>query len=273
MTTALVTGATDGIGRETARRLLSLGWRVLVHGRDPAKAERAARELGRQSPSPGSVRPDAEPVWGDLSRMAEVVGLAQQAKAKSEALDVLIHNAGVFEPVRRMTPDGFEMTMAVNHFAPFLLTRHLLESLRRAPHGRIVTVSSIAHASGVLEPADLDFAAHYDGYSAYAASKLANVLFTVALARRLASTPVTANCLHPGVITTKLLWAGFKMKGRSVEEGARTSVYLAASDDVAGVSGAYFSDCAPAQPAKTARDEGLAEALWEATERALARFL
>ncbi len=275
MKTVLVTGATDGIGRETARQLLAQGWHVFVHGRSAEKAERAAHELRERVPCDDGLRScgRAAPVWGDLARMAQVVGLARQVKSTTDALDALINNAGVFEPVRRTTPDGFEMTMAVNHFAPFVLTRHLLEALRKSPSGRIITVSSIAHGSGTLDLDDLSFAAHYDGYSAYAASKLANILFTAALARRLAATAVTANSLHPGVITTKLLWAGFRMKGRTVEDGARTSVHLATSDAVARASGKYFVDCAEAQPAAPARDEPLAEALWTATERAAARFL
>ena len=271
MKSVLVTGATDGIGRETARQLLAHGWHVFVHGRSKEKAERAVQELGNDPSCRGSGH--AAAVWGDLSRMAEVVDLARQVESRTDALDALINNAGVFEPLRCTTPDGFEMTMAVNHFAPFVLTRHLLEALRKSPAGRIITVSSIAHGSGTLDLDDLSFAAHYDGYCAYAASKLANILFTAALARRLAGTPVTANCLHPGVITTKLLWAGFKMKGRTVEDGARTSVHLATSDAVAHTSGKYFVDCVEAQPAVPARDETLAEALWTATEGAVARFL
>jgi NAD(P)-dependent dehydrogenase (short-subunit alcohol dehydrogenase family) len=173
---------------------------------------------------------------------------------------------------RQLTPDGLETTMAVNHFAPFLLTHHLRAAVGQAPQGRIVTVSSMAHSSGEIDPADLALAHDYSGYRAYATSKLANVLFTVALARRLAGTRVTANCLHPGVISTKLLRAGFGMGGAAVERGARTSVYLASSRDVAGISGGYFVDCAAATPSRRARDDRLAEALWEASERTLAAW-
>lgn len=275
MKNALVTGATDGIGRETARQLLSHGWRVFVHGRSGEKAEHAAHELEDHHLSSTGFRAfgRAEAVWGDLSHMAEVVQLAHQVKAKAEHLDVLINNAGVFETARHVTPDGFELTMAVNHFAPFVLTHHLLEALEKAAAGRVVTVSSIAHHNGGLDINDLSFARHYDGHQAYAASKLANVLFTRTLARRLAGTRVSAYCLHPGVITTKLLWAGFKMRGKTVEEGARTSVYLATSEHVPGESGGYFAECALSECSAAARNERLEQALWTATEEALAKHL
>jgi NAD(P)-dependent dehydrogenase (short-subunit alcohol dehydrogenase family) len=275
MKIALITGATDGIGRETARQLLSHGWRVLVHGRSQEKAEHTAHELEDHHRSSSGFRAfgRAEAVWGDLSRMAEVVQLAHQVTGKTEHLDVLINNAGVFETARQVTPDGFELTMAVNHFAPFLLTHHLLEALAKAAAGRVVTVSSIAHHSGGLDVNDLSFARHYDGHQAYSASKLANVLFTRTLAQRLAGTRVRAYCLHPGVITTKLLWAGFKMRGKTVEEGARTSVFLATSEHVPGKSGGYFVDCALSECSAEARDGRLGLALWTASEQALAEFL
>ena len=267
MKTALVTGSTDGIGRETARQLLERGLHVLVHGRSQRKASQYAEQLAR-----GQQGSRATPVWGDLSSMEQVAALARQVREQSPALDVLINNAGVFERSRHLTPDGFEMTMAVNHFAPFLLTRLLLPAVAAAPAGRVVTVSSIAHQSGSLDLDDLTFAHGYDGYEAYATSKLANILFTRSLARRLADTPVTANALHPGVIDTKLLHAGFNMRGASVQQGARTSVYLALSDEVAGVSGKYFIDCRDATPSRLARDARVAEALWAESERLLRAF-
>jgi NAD(P)-dependent dehydrogenase (short-subunit alcohol dehydrogenase family) len=254
--TFLVTGATDGIGRETARQLVAKDRRVLVHGRTEAKATQAAHALG------------GEPVWGDLANMAEVVALAKQVNAAAPVLDVLINNAGVYEKARHVTPDGLERAMAVNHFAVFLLTRLLLPTIKQ----RIVTVASMTHASGHLDLADLTFAHSYSGYAAYSASKLANVLFTLELARRIKHTSVTANCLHPGVIATKLLHANFG-GGASVESGARTSVYLATASEVAQVSGAYFVDCRRATPSASARDARLAAALWETTERTLAPYL
>jgi NAD(P)-dependent dehydrogenase (short-subunit alcohol dehydrogenase family) len=205
--------------------------------------------------------------------MTQVVTLARQAAALEPVLHVLVNNAGVYERRRRLTGEGLEYTLAVNHFAPFLLTHHLLPQLRAAESARIVNVSSIAHQSGKLDLTDLAFAGRYDGYAAYAASKLANVLFTLELARRLTGTQVTANALHPGVIGTKLLHAAFDIQGAPVENGARTSVYLATSEKVSGVTGRYFDDCREAQPSRTARDASLAAALWRLSEEKLKAFL
>jgi NAD(P)-dependent dehydrogenase (short-subunit alcohol dehydrogenase family) len=268
MTTVLVTGATDGIGRETARQLLARGLRVLVHGRDQAKAEHCARDLAAAQPGAQTIA-----VWGDLSSMRQVVTLSERVRELAPSLDVLIDNAGVFEKRRHLTEDGFERTMAVNHFAPYLLTRRLGPAVQAAPAGRIVVVASMAHSGGALTLDDLTFSRGYDGYRAYATSKLANILFTRALAERLEGTRVTVNALHPGVIGTKLLRAGFGMGGASVEDGARTTVYLATSDEVAGVSGRYFVDCREAKPSREARDRDLAEGLWRESERLLSAFL
>jgi NAD(P)-dependent dehydrogenase (short-subunit alcohol dehydrogenase family) len=205
--------------------------------------------------------------------MRQVVALAKQVWRQAPLLDVLINNAGVFEKRRKLTCDGLEMTMAVNHFAPFLLTHHLLPPLSAGPAGRVVTVSSIAHQSGHIDLDDLTFSGGYDGYEAYAASKLANILFTRALAQRLSGTSVTANALHPGVIGTKLLHTAFGISGAPIEEGARTSVFVAVSDDLTGVSGKYFVDSREATPSREARDDALAAALWAASERLLAVFL
>jgi NAD(P)-dependent dehydrogenase (short-subunit alcohol dehydrogenase family) len=268
MKSVLVTGATDGIGRETARQLLAGGWHVLVHGRSELKATEHAAALAR-----GTGSANATPVFADLSDMAQVVELAHQVRAQARALDVLINNAGVYERRRRLTADGLEATFAVNHFAPFLLTQRLLPQLGEAAAARVVNVSSIAHQNGSLDLDDLTFASGYDAFDAYATTKLANILFTAALARRLGGTRITANALHPGVIGTKLLHAAFDIKGATVSEGARTSVYLATSEKVSGVSGKYFIDCRETRPSRAARDEELAERLWAVSERTLAAFL
>ncbi len=262
MKTALVTGATDGIGRETARQLGALGWRVIVHGRSERKARITAETLAHDAPK-GSF----EPAWADLSRMQEVAGLARQVIALAPSLDVLVNNAGVSVGERTVTEDGFELTMAVNHFAHYLLTRHLLAAVCSVPGGRVVTVSSMTHSSGRIDVDDLALSRDFDGYRAYASSKLANILFTVALAKRIADQRATANCCHPGVISTKLLHSRFGMGGAPVDRGARTSVYLASAPEAAGVTGKYFDNCREATPSLTARDAQLAESLWDASER------
>lgn len=259
--TVFVTGATDGIGRATARELARRGWRVLTHGRNEAKARAAADEI------------DGTPVWGDFSDLSAVVGIAQQVRATAPFLDALVNNAGIYASRHELTNDGFETTMAINHFAPFVLTHHLLESLRAAPSARIVNVSSMTHSGAKLDPADLNFARGWDAYGAYAASKLANLLFTRELARILARTAVTANALHPGVIGTKLLRAGFSINGDSAANGARTSVYLTDDPAVQGISGRYFVDCKEAAASRAACDDKLARKVWGATTAALQSFL
>jgi retinol dehydrogenase 14 len=268
MKSVLVTGATDGIGRESARQLLELGLHVLVHGRNEARATKAASAL---TTSNGAGK--ASPVWGDFSRMREVASLAEQVVALVPRLDTLINNAGVYPSDRHMSEDGFEMTMAVNHFATYLLTRKLLASIERAPRGRIVTVSSMTHQGATLDVEDLEIARGWSAYGAYATSKLANLLFTHALAERMHGREITANALHPGVVGTKLLRAGFGGGGGSVQDGAATSVYLATSPKVDGLTGRYFIACREKKPARGARDRELAEALWLRSEHLLRNFL
>lgn len=253
----LVTGATDGIGRQTALTLSRGGGRVLVHGRTMEKAQATVAQLARESRGA-----KLEPVAGDLSSFAEVRSLAATVASLAPRLDVVIHNAGVFLNERKLSADGFEVTFAVNHLAPFLLTHLLLPELRASDEPRIVNVSSIAHTRGVIEFDDLSSARGFDGYKAYAASKLMNVLFTFDLARRLTSPFVAVHALHPGVIGTKLLKAGFGMSGGSLEKGAATSVYVATDPSVARTTGKYFSDVREAQASKTAHDRALQERLY-----------
>jgi NAD(P)-dependent dehydrogenase (short-subunit alcohol dehydrogenase family) len=237
---ALVTGATDGIGKETARVLSERGWRVLVHGRTKKKAE--AVGFG-------------EPVWGDFSSLAEVRSLAAQVRGD---LDVLINNAGILSQRHHLTSDGFEETLQVNHLAPFLLTHLLLPQIR----GRIVNVSSGVHGGGdVSEP--FEQLNELDGYAAYAASKLANLLFTFALARRV---KIPVDGLHPGVISTKLLHAGFGgMGGGSLAQGAATSVMLAT--DASPATARYFSNQREVRSSARSRDEQLQESFYHWSAR------
>jgi NAD(P)-dependent dehydrogenase (short-subunit alcohol dehydrogenase family) len=231
----LVTGSTDGIGRTTAELLAARGARVIVHGRNRERAEALTAELRARGAEP------LEPVIADFSRFADVRALVQTLEARAVSLDVLLNNAGVFcNDLERA--EGHEKTFTVNHLAPYLLTQLVLASPVGVNLRRVVNVSSVAHQRGDLRLDDLDFAQRgFGGYATYAASKLANVVFSCELARRLASRHIDVNALHPGVVSTKLLTEGFRMEGPdSLEDGAKTSVRLALDADVAGHTGGYY---------------------------------
>lgn len=253
----LITGATDGIGKQTALELAKRGAKVLVHGRTQSKAQAAKAELEELTRSHS-----IEAVHADLASLQEVRALAASLSGLPR-LDALLNNAGVFQKQRALTPDGFEVTMGVNHFSHFLLTHLLLPLLQKSAQGRIINVSSMAHSRGTLDLNDLSFSRGFDGYEAYAASKLANVLFTYALARRLVKTKITVNALHPGVITTKLLKAGFGFSGGGLAQGAATSVYLTVDPGVSTVTGRYFSDRREAPSSPLSHEKDLQERLYQ----------
>jgi len=270
--TCLVTGATSGIGRATALRLAALGADVVVVGRDPARAGAVREELRRRAP-----HVTAEPLTADLSSLAQVRRLAEEIRERHERLDVLVNNAGVISMRREVTADGFETTFATNHLGPFLLTNLLRGLLERSAPARVVTVASAAHRQVREIPwADLPHGTAAGRGRTYPLSKLLNVLFTAELARRLAGTGVTANCLHPGFVRTDLgrdvtgaLGAAVRLVARlqpGPAKGAETSVYLASSPDVAGVTGGYFVRCRRAEPSRLARDPGAAARLWTLSE-------
>jgi NAD(P)-dependent dehydrogenase (short-subunit alcohol dehydrogenase family) len=254
----LVTGASDGIGKQTALELSKKGARVLVHGRNEKRATQAVKELS------GAHRGgEFQPVWADFASMKDVAAMAERVLKAEKSLDVLLNNAGVFMKERALSGDGFEMTMAVNHFSHFVLTHALLPLLKAAPQGRVVNVSSMAHMRGHLDVKDLTLSKGWDGYGAYATSKLANILFTVELAKRLHGTKVTTYALHPGVIHTKLLTTGFGGGGADLESGAVTSVYCATEPSLTGASGQYFSSARKADTSHEAKDAKLATAFYE----------
>jgi NAD(P)-dependent dehydrogenase (short-subunit alcohol dehydrogenase family) len=266
MSTILVTGATDGIGLETALDLAGQEHVVILHGRSSDKLSAATSKIQR-------VVPEAElyTVRADFADLSSVAAMAKDMQEHLPRLDVLVNNAGVYMTERQLSKDGFEMTLAVNHLAHFLLTSLLLPLLKKATDPRVVTVSSIAHNQGRIDFEDMDSAHHFDGYTAYATSKLANTLFANELARR--EPWLCSNSLHPGVIDTKLLHTGFNMQGASVASGAQTSVFLASSPKVKGLSGLYFDNRKPAPVAVTAADEELAGELWRWSENAVRPYL
>lgn len=255
----LVTGATDGIGRETARELTRRGARVLVHGRNPGRVADTVAELRSLGGAP------PEPVVADLASLAAVRAMAAELAARGVQPEVLLHNAGVYMKRREHSADGFEMTLAVNHLAPFLLTHLLLASSVGDQLRRIVNVSSMAHNRGRIDLEDVQqLRASFNSYASYASSKLANVLFTVELARRLAQRRVMVNALHPGVSSTKLLTEGFEMEGSdSIEASAATSVMLCVDPGLAQATGGYYVRGKPAPMHAVARDVELGRRFYE----------
>ena len=264
----LITGATSGIGKATAMGLANMGASVVIVGRDRGRGEAALTEIKERS---GNSSVDL--MLADLSSQEQIRRLADDFKAAYPRLDVLINNAGVFRSERITTADGIEMTFAVNHLAYFLLTNLLLDVLKASAPSRIVNVSSGAQSNGTIDFDDLQGEKGYKGTKAYSQSKLANVLFTYELARRLEGTGVTANCLHPGAVRTNFGSGssgvfGFMVRALrplmiSPEKGAETSIYLASSPEVEGVSGRYFVKKAEARSSDVSYDERLARRLWK----------
>ena len=265
----LVTGGTGGIGKATAIGLAALGARVGITGRDQARTAAAAADIRAAT---GNAAVDA--FSADMSAQAQVRRLAAQVAGTYPRLDVLVNNVGGFWAHRHVTADGLEHTFALNHLAPFLLTNLLLDRLTASTPARIVTVSSGAQARGRIDFDDLQGERNYSGQRSYSQSKLANVMFTYELARRLEGTGVTATVLHPGVVRTSfgaedqaahfaVLIRMARPFMKTAAQGAVTPVYLACSPQVEGVTGRYFANRKPKTAAKTAYDTTAAARLWQ----------
>jgi NAD(P)-dependent dehydrogenase (short-subunit alcohol dehydrogenase family) len=264
----LVTGGTGGIGKATAAGLAALGAHVAITGRDRRRAEDAAADIRTAG------GPDVDVFVADMSSQAEVRRLASEVLDGLPGLDVLVNNVGGFWDSRRVTADGLERTFALNHLAPFLLTQLLLDRLKENAPARVVTVSSDAQRLGRIDFDDLQGERSWSGQRAYNQSKLANVMFTYELARRLHGTGVTANALHPGVVLTAL---GAEDPGRiqrmimpfarwvmkTPDEGARTSIQLASAPELDGVTGQFFAESKPRRSAKRSYDHAAAARLWD----------
>lgn len=265
----LVTGANAGIGKATALGLAKTGATVVIVARSRERGAAAQAKIKQES---GNQAVDL--LLADLSSQADIRQLAAEVKRDYPALHVLINNAGIIPRQRQETEDGLEMQFAVNHLAYFLLTNLLLEQLKASAPTRIINVTSGLHRSGQIDFDDLQSKRSYRPQSVYAMTKLCNVLFTLELARRLAGTDVTANCLHPGMIATKLqqdYTGAARSAGASPERGAETPLYLATSGEVAGVSGQYFENKRAVPASTTAQDEALAKRLWQISAK-LTRF-
>jgi retinol dehydrogenase 12 len=268
----LITGATRGLGRATAEALAKMRAALILHGRDAAAVAATCRAI---TAATGNTKVTS--AVADFSSLDAVRGLAREVIENHARLDVLVNNAGTGTLRRRTTADGYEWAFGINHLAPFLLTNLLRERLEASAPARIVTVSSAAHKRGMLELGDPQWEHRkYSGIQAYSDSKLANVLFTRVLAWQLQGTGVTANCLHPGVVATNIfshMGIGGKILGLfgrlfmlPPAEGAKTSVYLASSPAVEGVTGKYFVQCREMQPGAAANDPDTARRLWELSE-------
>ena len=268
----VVTGATSGIGEVAAMRLAGQGARIVFIARDPARAETTLAKLRQAGPDAAH-----RAHMADLSLMADTRRVAAEIAAAEPRIDVLINNAGAVFDRRVMTSEGLELTFALNHMAYFVLTEGLKARLVGSAPARIVSTASAAHQGARLDFEDLQSSRSFSALGVYGRSKLCNILFTRELARRLAGTGVTANCLHPGVVATRfgdntggllrLVMPLVKRLSISPERGAETIVYLAASAEVEGVSGLYFAKCTPATPSAAARDDAAAARLWESSER------
>lgn len=268
----IVTGANAGIGKHTAIGLARRGARVVMVARDPLKGAAAHREVIAAAGHDG-----VDLVRGDLATVASTQALADELLARYAAIDVLVNNAGVWITKRRENADGFEATFATNHLAPYLLTLRLLERLKEAAHGRVVTLTSELHRRGVVDFDDLQTTRRrYSGVQAYADSKLMNIMFTRALARRLEGTRVTANAVHPGKVHTEITRKAQGVSGflarvftpvvgpllLTAAQGAATSIHVAASDEGGAVSGEYFAKSAVVAPRARALDDATGERLW-----------
>ncbi len=273
--TVVITGGNSGIGKETAVALARAGATVVITARDAAKARAAVADIRSRSGNDA-----VDEVVFDLGDLASVESGANELLERCNRIDVLVNNAGLVLTDRQETKDNLEATFAINHLGPFRLTQLLMDRIVASSPARIVTVSSTAHRSARngMNFDDLQSIAHYSGMQAYGQSKLANILFTTELARRLAGTGVTANALHPGTVAT-----GYGRDGDtrgvlafglviikpfilSPEKGARTSVYLASSPEVSTVTGGYFVKCKQRRPSKAAQDTAAARRLWDVSE-------
>ncbi len=264
----VVTGASSGVGKEVSIGLARAGARVVMICRDRTRGENAASDVARHGPAP-------ELRLAELGEQRDVRRVAEEVRSSHDRIDALVHNAGAVHPARRVTGDGIETTLAVNHLAPFLLTQLLLDTLKNSAPARIVVVASQVEKRGAIDFDDLQSERSYEPLKAYFQSKLANVLFTYELARRLQDTSVTVNCLHPGVIATNLLAtymgkASLGLRDRLLNPApaaaAKMIVRLALDPAFSSTTGAYFHETRRAESSATSHDRALQKRLWDVSE-------
>ena len=265
----IITGATSGIGRETAKALAAEGVKLVLPIRDTLKGDSLREDILSQTPDAS-----LEFIHCDLASMRSIRNFVAEYKKKHTKLHLLINNAGIWETKRNHTEDGIEKNFAVNHLAPFLLTNLLLDTIKESSPARIINVSSEAHRQGVIRFDDPEFEKKYSSFRSYAQSKLANILFTKKLSQKLKGSGVTANCLHPGVVSTnlfdkmpKLLMGLMGLIMISPKKGAQTTIYLATSEEVEHTSGEYFAKSKRKKPVAHALRQDTADRLWELSEK------
>lgn len=269
----LITGATEGIGKAAALELARRRATVTIVGRNREKTERVVNEIKAASGHDG-----VGMLLGDLTKISDTRAVAKAFAAKNDRLDILVNNAGAWFEKHGLTSEGIEQTFALNHMSYFVLTTELLDLIRKTPDARVVSTSSGAHVAGRLDMDTIVKRKGSAGFPAYADSKLANILFTLELAKRLSGTSAVANCFHPGFVRSAFGWnngglfkrtfeLGQFLFARSPEKGAETLVWLATSPEAAGLSGQYFFDKRVRRPHARGEDEGLARALWDLSEK------
>lgn len=264
----LITGGTSGIGKETAIALAEKGAHIVLTARNMAKGELVKKEITEKT---GSETVDV--MECDLSSLKDVKKFTDTFLIKYRKLDILINNAGIWETKRKESADGIELTFAVNHLAPFLITNELLGILKQSKDARIINVASDAHRYGTINFKDIEMKKSFSHMKAYSQSKLANILFTKELARRLEGDSVTVNCLHPGVVATQLfdnmgsiVKSVFSFFMISPKKGAETTIFLASSPDVTNISGEYFKKKKPVRSSSESYDQNISEKLWKLSE-------
>jgi NAD(P)-dependent dehydrogenase (short-subunit alcohol dehydrogenase family) len=275
----LITGATNGIGKVTALELAKMGANVVIVGRNSQKTAVVAEEIRHQLNGSGAV----DTLVGNLASLKEIENIAQEFKAKYQRLDVLINNAGAYFTERKLSPDGYEMTFALNHLNYFYLTSLLLDLIKASAPARIVNVSSSAHYAAKLDFDNLNQEKKFNGWKAYAQSKLMNIYFTSELAKRLQGSGVTTNVLHPGFVATNFgrsnggvfnpLFRLVQLAAISPEEGAKTTLYLASSPDVENISGEFFAKSQNKKASREAYNAEAAAKLWQLTEKLIGEKL
>jgi NAD(P)-dependent dehydrogenase (short-subunit alcohol dehydrogenase family) len=253
----LITGSTDGIGRQTALELAKMGATIIVHGRNQEKADKAASWIENQIKDP-----DIDTAVADLTDFEQIKQMAKYLSKKYNCIDVLINNAGMMPKKRNLLPSGIEKTFAVNYLAPFLLTNLLLKLIRASDQGRIVNVCSQIQEEKI-DFDNLQGEKRFGPFKAYGLSKTCLVMFTYELAEKLKDTGITVNCVHPGMIRTKMT---FRVLGKSVPEGAKTSVYCASSTELDNITGKYFNNSKTEKSAKVTYDQEIRKRLWKISE-------